>query len=44
LLNPNKHVGKFFRFLRNEFVTEAEDQSETLDNFVAQNIHNELPF
>jgi hypothetical protein len=44
LLNPNKPVGKFFRFLRNEFVTEAKDQSETLDNFVAQIIDPELPF
>ena len=44
LLNPIKPVGKFFRFLRNQFVTEDETTSKTLDNCVAQIIDPDLPF
>lgn len=44
LLNPNKSIGKFFRFLRNQFVTEAEDQYETLDNFVTKINDPDVPF
>lgn len=44
LLVKSKSVGKFFKFFRNQFVTETNVISEKLLNFVQQTDDEDLPF